>query len=307
LGVAKCDAQTSGVNNTGAPYETCTNSNVGSRGSIGSTAASAFAKNAFNQTLARLNKEVSGLTFTPTDELGYSSFCKLFTKEDFQNYEYFYDISCAPLSCSRCLSLTTRRSFYYNNGPGSPVAAAQGLGYLQEFISRFTQTPITTGSSTVNTTLDGSATFFPLHQSIYADASSCRSGTCSSGHSLHPRRHQAHSLRLLVRQASPARGPNRRRGSLHCFSANANVRRRHATAARTARQAGSARSSARYDRASCSRPVSNINLGQRCNARSCQCLSMCMNACSNRVQVPRPARAIAPRGPCTTIPSWRRA
>jgi hypothetical protein len=94
------------VNNTGAPYETCTNSNVGSRGSIGSAAASAFAKNAFNQTLARLNKEVSGLTFTPTDAiamlqlcsyetdaLGYSSFCKLFTKEDFQNYEYFYDIS----------------------------------------------------------------------------------------------------------------------------------------------------------------------------------------------------------------------
>jgi hypothetical protein len=74
------------------------------------------------------------------------------------------------LSPARCSSLTTRRSFYYNNGPGSPVAAAQGLGYLQEFISRFTQTPIKTGSSTVNTTLDGSATFFPLHQSIYADS-----------------------------------------------------------------------------------------------------------------------------------------
>jgi hypothetical protein len=98
--------ETSGLNNSGAPYETCTNSNVGARGSIGSAAAAAFAKNAFNQTLDRLNSEVKGITFTATDAiamlqlcsyetdaLGYSSFCKLFTADDFKNYEYFYDIS----------------------------------------------------------------------------------------------------------------------------------------------------------------------------------------------------------------------
>jgi hypothetical protein len=98
--------ETSGLNNSGAPYEVCNNSNVGSRGSIGSTAAAAFAKNAFNNTLNRLNREVKGITFTPTDAiamlqlcsyetdaLGYSSFCKLFTAEDFRNYEYYYDIS----------------------------------------------------------------------------------------------------------------------------------------------------------------------------------------------------------------------
>lgn len=28
-----------------------------------------------------------------TDALGYSSFCKLFTAEEFKNYEYYYDLS----------------------------------------------------------------------------------------------------------------------------------------------------------------------------------------------------------------------
>ncbi|KIR81804.1 acid phosphatase [Cryptococcus gattii EJB2] len=158
--------ETSGVNNTGAPYETCPNSNVASRGSLGSTAASAFAKQAFNGTVSRLQSNVNGVQFDATDiidmlqlcsyetdALGYSAFCGLFTEEDFKNYEYYYDIS-----------------FYYNNGAGSPVAAAQGKGFLQEFVSRFTQTPITSSNSSVNTTLDNNSTYFPLNQSIYADA-----------------------------------------------------------------------------------------------------------------------------------------
>jgi len=47
-----------GVNNSGAPYEVCTNSNVGSRGSIGSTVSSEFANSAFNATIARLQSQV---------------------------------------------------------------------------------------------------------------------------------------------------------------------------------------------------------------------------------------------------------
>jgi len=50
--------EASGVNNSGAPYEVCNNSNIASRGSIGSTVANTFAKNAFNATLDRLNSEV---------------------------------------------------------------------------------------------------------------------------------------------------------------------------------------------------------------------------------------------------------
>lgn len=48
-----------GVNNSGAPYDVCDNSNVAGRGNIGSSMASKFAKNAFNATLARLNSQVS--------------------------------------------------------------------------------------------------------------------------------------------------------------------------------------------------------------------------------------------------------
>ncbi|KAI0169322.1 phosphoglycerate mutase-like protein [Hypoxylon sp. FL1284] len=154
-----------GVNNSGAPYYVCTNADVDSLGSIGSTMASKFANDAFNQTLERLNSQVSGLTFTPTDamamlqlcsyetiSLGYSAFCGLFTEEDFINYEYYYDIS-----------------FYYNNGPGSPVSAAQGLGYLQEFVAR-SKGEYPEGWSAMNTTYDNNSTYFPLNQSIYADA-----------------------------------------------------------------------------------------------------------------------------------------
>lgn len=38
--------ETPGVNNSGAPYEVCLNSNVASKGSIGSAVASKFAANA---------------------------------------------------------------------------------------------------------------------------------------------------------------------------------------------------------------------------------------------------------------------
>jgi hypothetical protein len=73
-------------------------------------------------------------------------------QEDFLNYEYYYDLS-----------------FYYNNGPGSPVAAAQGKGYLDEYIGRFTGT-FPAAQSALNETFDNSSTYFPLTQSIYADA-----------------------------------------------------------------------------------------------------------------------------------------
>lgn len=157
--------ETPGLNNSGAPYETCTNANVASRGSLGTTAATAFARNAFSPTLQRLNAQATGITFTPTDAiamlqlcsyetvaLGYSAFCGLFSQQDFLNYEYFYDLA-----------------FYYNNGPGSPVAAAQGKGYLQEFVGRFTGT-YPSPESALNETFDDNPTYFPLNQSIYADA-----------------------------------------------------------------------------------------------------------------------------------------
>jgi hypothetical protein len=108
---------------------------------------------------------VSGINFTASDAismlqlcsyetnaLGYSAFCDLFSQGDFLNYEYYYDLS-----------------FYYNNGPGSPVSAAQGKGYLDEYLARFTG-KYPAAVSALNQTFDNSSTYFPLNQSIYADA-----------------------------------------------------------------------------------------------------------------------------------------
>ena len=102
--------ETPGLNNTGAPYEVCNNSNVASRGSIGSTAATGFASTAFASTVTRLQGLITGINFTTTDvvamlqlcsyetdALGYSAFCPLFTMEDFQNYEYYYVRQSLPL------------------------------------------------------------------------------------------------------------------------------------------------------------------------------------------------------------------
>ncbi len=152
-------------NNSGAPYEICTNSNVDSRAYMGSAAATKFAATAFNGTLARFNSEATGIKFGSADiinmlqlcayetvALGYSSFCELFSEEDWINFEYYYDIS-----------------FYYNNGPGSPVSAAQGKGYLDEFLARATG-KFPQPNSSLNATYDDSNITFPLDQPIYADA-----------------------------------------------------------------------------------------------------------------------------------------
>ncbi|KAJ7648824.1 phosphoglycerate mutase-like protein [Mycena rosella] len=80
-----------------------------------------------------------------TVALGYSAFCGLFTEEEWKGYEYYVDLH-----------------FWYGFGPGAPYASAMGLGWVQELISRLTQTRITNFDSTPVT--------FPFGQPIYVDA-----------------------------------------------------------------------------------------------------------------------------------------
>ncbi|CAD0029230.1 unnamed protein product [Aureobasidium pullulans] len=129
--------ENSTVNNSGAPYEVCPNSNIATRGSIGSALAAKFANNAFNATLARLNAQVSGaLNFTATDAVEMLQLCSYETNA--LGYSKFF-------------------------------AAAQGKGFLQEWLARFTHT-YPDATSALNKTFDNSSTYFPLNQSIYADA-----------------------------------------------------------------------------------------------------------------------------------------
>lgn len=62
-------------------------------------------------------------------------------------------------------------SFWYSNGPGNSTTAAVGKGYVQELLSRLTQTTIPDANTTTgNSTLDGNPVTFPLNQPIYVDA-----------------------------------------------------------------------------------------------------------------------------------------
>lgn len=45
-----------------------------------------------------------------------------------------------------------------------------GIGYVQELVSRLTKTRITESKTTVNQSIVGSETLFPLDQPIYVDA-----------------------------------------------------------------------------------------------------------------------------------------
>ena len=60
--------------------------------------------------------------------------------------------------------------FWYDVSFGSPLARAQGIGYVQELVARLTHTPIATHNSSTNATLDDSDVTFPLADALYVDA-----------------------------------------------------------------------------------------------------------------------------------------
>jgi hypothetical protein len=123
--------------------------------------------------------------------LGYSKFCDLFTQEEWEGYEYyvgmFPQIILAELGSDLYLQILVsalsgqlaarvtnnfivNKDFWYSSGPGNPATAAQGLGYVQELVSRLTHTPINVWNSSTNSTLDSNNITFPLNQPIYVDA-----------------------------------------------------------------------------------------------------------------------------------------
>ncbi|KAJ5090608.1 hypothetical protein N7532_009292 [Penicillium argentinense] len=81
-----------------------------------------------------------------------SSFCDLFTDNEWNQYNYLQSLS-----------------KYYSYGAGNPLGPTQGVGFVNELIARMTHTPVLDDTST-NHTLDapGAATF-PFNASIYAD------------------------------------------------------------------------------------------------------------------------------------------
>lgn len=86
--------------------------------------------------------------------LGQSSFCGLFTEQEWKDFEYALGLF-----------------FYGNYGFGSPSGRAQGIGYVQELAARLQSRLIISSSSSINYTYDDNPRQFPLHQPIYMDMS----------------------------------------------------------------------------------------------------------------------------------------
>ncbi len=109
-----------------------------------------------------------------TVSLGFSEFCGVFTEDEWKGFEYFIgtaNLNDQNICCTEFYLALSDLSFWYGNGPGNPASSAQGIGYVQELVSRLTKTPITTFNSAVNSTIVTNPVLFPLNQSIYVDAS----------------------------------------------------------------------------------------------------------------------------------------
>ncbi|KAI0639711.1 phosphoglycerate mutase-like protein [Trametes polyzona] len=154
-----------GFNNTLAPWSSCPNA-LNEVSNIGYEAAANWTEIYLKRTVSRLQKHLKGIKLDASDvqamqdlcayetvALGYSTFCDLFTEEEWKGYEYNLDLQ-----------------LWYSFGPGNPASAAQGIGYVQELVSRLTQTPLTEFATNLNSTLDGNNITFPLNQPIYVDA-----------------------------------------------------------------------------------------------------------------------------------------
>ncbi|PWN53070.1 phosphoglycerate mutase-like protein [Violaceomyces palustris] len=158
--------ESGGFNDTLASYDTCDNANEIYFGDdpLASTWIPIYLANATE----RLQPYVKGLELNytlvygmqslcayETSALGYSDFCSLFTRSEWEGFEYSLDLE-----------------FQGDYGFMSPSGKAQGIGYVQEFLDRLTNTTLNVSEiTTQNTTFDLNPTYFPLDQSLYFDFS----------------------------------------------------------------------------------------------------------------------------------------
>ena len=134
---------------------------------------------------ARLNSDAPGANLTAQDAYAVmhmcpfdtvaketiSPFCDLFSKEDFEIYEYAGDLEKFYNTGYMLRLLRDEHTVnYFLISYGGPLGAVQGVGYINELIARLTNSPVHHGLQT-NSTLISSPETFPLNRTIYADFS----------------------------------------------------------------------------------------------------------------------------------------
>ncbi|CAG8960006.1 hypothetical protein HYFRA_00013194 [Hymenoscyphus fraxineus] len=153
-------------NNSLAGYNNCPNSNK-AQNKVGQNVSSAWQTKYLQNATARINNLVEGLVFETKDiyamqtmcpyefaAFGYSPFCKLFTFEEWEGFEYSIDL-------------------WFSGGSGfqSPTGRAVGLAWHQELLARLEHHTLSFSHSQINTTLDSTPETFPLNQTLYFDFS----------------------------------------------------------------------------------------------------------------------------------------
>ncbi|KAJ5896907.1 uncharacterized protein N7473_006306 [Penicillium subrubescens] len=86
--------------------------------------------------------------------LGGSSFCSLFTEQEWKDFAYNVDVQ-----------------YYGDYAYGSPTGRAQGIGYVLELAARLQQKLITSSDTSINYTYDDNTAQFPFGQPFYVDMS----------------------------------------------------------------------------------------------------------------------------------------
>lgn len=155
-----------GFNNSLAGYHGCPNSKKPVN-SGGQNASNEWIHIYLQEATKRFQSNLHGIDWDVTDTyaaqtlcpyetvaFGYSSFCNLFTYEEWKGFEYALDLYFAGTSAFQ-----------------SPTARAVGLGYVQETIARLQNHTLGYSGSQINTTLDNNTETFPLNQSLYFDFS----------------------------------------------------------------------------------------------------------------------------------------
>ncbi|KAJ1301150.1 hypothetical protein OPQ81_003562 [Rhizoctonia solani] len=154
-----------GLNNTISPWNTCPNSNIPAKAFRGSMLVQKWCDIYLKDAVKRFKDMAPEVDWSIEDAytaqkmcayetvaLGYSEFCGLFTKEEWDGFDYSLDLT-----------------FWYNDAYGSPIGQALGLGWVSELVARLTHTPIAVHNTTTNATMHDSIRF-PLNQSIYVDS-----------------------------------------------------------------------------------------------------------------------------------------
>jgi hypothetical protein len=156
-----------GINNT-LSHEICTRFEDGPISELGDSAQDIWVSKFVPPIQARINAKLGTKLSTtatiylmdmcPFDTLtsptaAVSPFCALFTVDEWHQYDYYESLG-----------------KYYGYGNGNPLGPTQGVGYVNELLSRLTETPVDDHTNS-NTTLDSDPATFPLNRKVYADFS----------------------------------------------------------------------------------------------------------------------------------------